>query len=926
MTQQDAFAEEVTFAAGLLTSEGYLTSSASQDQLRDRLRDVLTSSLWIPGRQTDDTVTGLLARPPQWRPPDFELVEQFAPALRAAWQETIELEDVQDAAVLRVTVDSVENAAHLSGWTVSNIRLVPSVATPARVFRWRWPLRLGVAQGTKTDRWLDELRSDEHYGALFEAQVQPMLDRQSSVEIYFCDKTAEWLAAEFFNPHHISCVMVVGDQSSDQLLELALWTGATIAAGIPTDDVRWFHAFLDQLARDRPLDVALAMAVPDALVACPPGLINITGVGHWAKFFADSSHRADLVESFSAMSFESIEGAYEVVETINREVPAGSETAVVLNFLMSAPGAEAGDHLDDLMDDEDGEPPSGDASDDVAGEESLALDAPFDLEDDGHPDEVQIDAVLDVEAPEGESARQLLAQMFRDGTICQQSLAPGTKHMLSVRIALPRAGEVGIPFPEDKVPGDETGVANLVVDVSSEDGSFHGTAPMILPTSDRARPSTTAGFEVTTGDEGSILQLKITILYQGRPIQAGLLLATVRSSPLPNDEIQFFAVPLSAPREPRPMTAADVTLEDNGVTLANLGTDQHSPIPLTGNNQWAQVFEQEASQVLGDDYAPGTIDDPLSVELLIRLARKGRRFADTLADLGLRDARTIAVLVRFNAPVLPLELAYDGTAPDLDAKLCDCVQNRARPPTKGCRRTSSKTVCPYAFWGMNRVIARTVKGRPVERLTPRTLLSALSLRPVLYAAAQRADNGSPPDALPSKRLEDALKRSAGDSGYARVKNWDRWRRAVKKSSPQLLVVLGHTDSSRGEAKIEIGQQSWLSQPSISLDELGAANKPAPVILLFACDSAVVGDVFGPLPGTFIDKGAAAVVATLTKFKGQHAAEAAVATVSAIYKRAPRGGLTLGTALLEARRELVARGLLVGLLLVVHGEIDVELAT
>jgi hypothetical protein len=141
-----------------------------------------------------------------------------------------------------------------------------------------------------------------------------------------------------------------------------------------------------------------------------------------------------------------------------------------------------------------------------------------------------------------------------------------------------------------------------------------------------------------------------------------------------------------------------------------------------------------------------------------------------------------------------------------------------------------------------------------------------------------------------------------------------------------LVVLGHTDISHGQAKIEIGTKSWLSQALITIKELGAANKPAPLILLFACDSAGVGDPFGPLPGAFINEGAAAVVAALTKFNGQQAAEAAVATLSAMRTTAPACGRTLGTALFQARRSLVAAGLLVGLLLVSQGEIDVELTT
>jgi hypothetical protein len=209
---------------------------------------------------------------------------------------------------------------------------------------------------------------------------------------------------------------------------------------------------------------------------------------------------------------------------------------------------------------------------------------------------------------------------------------------------------------------------------------------------------------------------------------------------------------------------------------------------------------------------------------------------------------------------------------------------------------------------------------------PRPQLRALSLRPVVYAAADRADNGSPPAALPSHLLQNALTEHAGADHVTRVTNWRDWRTAVKQTNPQLLVVLGHTDQAQSEVRVEIGKESLLSQPDISNRELGTPHNPAPVLLLFACDSAVSGDVFGALPGTFIYKGAAAVVASLTKFKGQHAADACVAVSSALYGSAGEEGLTLGTALTRARRDLVARGLLVGLLLVAVGEIDVNLTT
>ncbi|WP_166904995.1 hypothetical protein [Mycobacterium sp. DL440] len=520
-----------------------------------------------------------------------------------------------------------------------------------------------------------------------------------------------------------------------------------------------------------------------------------------------------------------------------------------------------------------------------------------------------------------DTPRQLIAEFFRDNAVCTV-LTPGQDHTLAVRIAVPRRGQRGIDFDEEDVEFDLDGAADLVIDVTSDDGTFHATRPMVLP-QDHTRPSTTAAFPVRAGDDGTILQLNITVLYRNRPIRAGRIVAVVRSSALPDDEIQFWPIGLSSPSEPTAVTGADVALEDNGVTLSVLGTNHADGIPLADAENWSKVFEQVASQVLGNDSAPGAITDPEAVRLLILLARRGSQFADKLAELGLQDARTISVMVRPDSTVLPFELAYDGPAPTETAALCDCAGQR--PAAQGCTRTrSNKRVCPWAFWGMNRVIARTVRLGRVPATESRPKLAELALRPVVYAAANRADIGSPADQLPSELLESALTQRVGPASCTRVSTWPKWRTAVKQTNPQLLVVLGHTDQSQSEFRIEIGGHSTLSQPDISPRELGLPTNPAPVVLLFACDSAISGDVFGALPATFIRKGAAAVVATLTKFKGQHASQAAIAVVSALFANAAIDGITLGSALTQARRDLVAGGLLVGLLLVAVGEIDLEL--
>ena len=225
---------------------------------------------------------------------------------------------------------------------------------------------------------------------------------------------------------------------------------------------------------------------------------------------------------------------------------------------------------------------------------------------------------------------------------------------------------------------------------------------------------------------------------------------------------------------------------------------------------------------------------------------------------------------------------------------------------------------------MNRIIARTNSFAPIDNPEPRPPLGDLALRPVVYAASSRADNDSPPGSLPSETLAEALIERAGASRVTRVDDWGQWSTAVSESGPQLLVVLGHTEAGQAEFSIEIGTNSFLHQPDISAAYVSALTGPAPVVLLFSCGSGASGDVFGTLAGTFIGRGAAAVVASWTKFNGKQAAEACATVASALYTTNPvDDDFTLGTALMNARRDLVGRGLLAGLLLVAVGEIDIK---
>jgi hypothetical protein len=228
---------------------------------------------------------------------------------------------------------------------------------------------------------------------------------------------------------------------------------------------------------------------------------------------------------------------------------------------------------------------------------------------------------------------------------------------------------------------------------------------------------------------------------------------------------------------------------------------------------------------------------------------------------------------------------------------------------------------------MYRTIVRTIEG-PARRTADTQAPASLRLRPVLYAAAALADDDLPAGTTeaqyPSRLLQDAL-RDALDTEVARVTNWRSWRTQVRAARPELLVVLAHSEKVDGESTLQIGRQSVLTQLEITPSLVMGPGSPRPLVLLLACASGVPGDAFfGSLPASLTHRGAAAVVATLSLIKGPAGAQAGAALVAELTRSASPEGTTLGTALTHARRELIRTGQLAALVLVAHGEIDLQL--
>jgi hypothetical protein len=439
--------------------------------------------------------------------------------------------------------------------------------------------------------------------------------------------------------------------------------------------------------------------------------------------------------------------------------------------------------------------------------------------------------------------------------------------------------------------------------------------PISLSRDKATLPSTWARFRFTTPAEGSLVSIEIVLLYQGKPLQAATYVSPVGAG-LPGETPTLTTFALSGPDEPTDdLRPVDASLDGRKADLAH--TDgRGGTVTIADVQQKLNAIEDRVSKVLGVPGAPDSFDDARAFELLVTLARIGTQLRLLLGPLELDDSSSINVRVNPETPVLPLELVYSGPAPrEKGAKLCRHVDE---PPAlgEGCDLASTTIVCPYAFWGLSRSISRTIESTPTKRSRPWTQPS--SPFSVLYASTDIADDGATAP-TPSETVLASAKTSF--QPVTRVTSWTAWRKAVRTSKPNLLVVLGHTLVEGGETRLYIGRKSSISRVDISAELLRADDSAPPLVLLIACATAVLGDVFGTLPGSLTANGAGAVVGTLSKIVGPQGAEATVHLLDSLHGAAP--GATVGDAVAGARHTLVAQKRPIGLLLVSHGEMDTK---
>ena len=287
-------------------------------------------------------------------------------------------------------------------------------------------------------------------------------------------------------------------------------------------------------------------------------------------------------------------------------------------------------------------------------------------------------------------------------------------------------------------------------------------------------------------------------------------------------------------------------------------------------------------------------------------------------------------LVPSTIEFFPLEYVYTGPPPKTGAEVCPNVLgalengtcDRAVPgsPDPGpCPNQHDKGfLCPMHFWGFGRLIERngtTSPEMPASGTQGTSMCGCVPTKSpygkvegLLFAASNRVFR------YKTKLEEQAWERAAllkelaeCFGNVADVSNWDDWRERVEKTTPNLLLLVAHSDKYLSTPVLEIGDKQLLGRHEIDRDLSGAAGRPQLLVLL-GCSTAGVTENFQPYPERFRDAGVSIVLAPVAPIRGADAVPIAKALAHLLQSRLAQPEPTaFGELLPLLRRQLLRAG-------------------
>jgi hypothetical protein len=282
--------------------------------------------------------------------------------------------------------------------------------------------------------------------------------------------------------------------------------------------------------------------------------------------------------------------------------------------------------------------------------------------------------------------------------------------------------------------------------------------------------------------------------------------------------------------------------------------------------------------------------------------------------------------------LFPIEFVYSKGNPAEKATLCQSWQNLLEANEGHCPFCSHKSIinegtglaeaiCPYGFWALSKIIERLDPGTAGSSSAPRT--NAHNLPPIssaIFAASNKVPQTERDAAW------ETIKSKITDS--EQVTTWPSWRQTINHRQPRLLIALPHHDQGAVEDYIEIGDiamgedLSRLRRSQITADYVNpSGDDPGPILLLLGCKTSTASELgYIGLVREFQRQKTTIVLGTVAQILGRHAAPLAKELVKQI-TAIEDSETDFGTIMRRVRREMLARGYLMGLCLVAVGDAE-----
>ncbi|WP_326643667.1 hypothetical protein OIE67_23200 [Nonomuraea fuscirosea] len=852
-----------------------------------------------------------------------------------AWQIAVTWQPGVRLAVRQDERDAELVALLASGTGVVSVVHEAQVAEPREIPRWSWPLRLTVPddpvatetvrelRAAITDRaelvtsttasgrwnrtslllltgepWTRPLMSEDREQPVTGEQGERLLTGEQRGQPLFGDdqerllsgeERARPLVGEVSSPVRATAVVALtgAPWSPQDLRELGRRHRAAVAAALdPGPRPRqWLEALLALLSQDAPLDVALHQAAGACDAPAPLVVAD--------PRYLDSTRIRPLL-------------AAAPYETLSRD-----DASRVRRALRGGPGGDAGTVVHGTA------------------------------------------AELRAAAHRGRrlSARHLRADVVEhDGETPAERITPDSPFHVRVRIAAGQARPDEQPFPSDALPpGPVHRLTVLATDLAPPPGGERVVrhAEIDLPAEGS---SGTAVLTFQAGPPGAAVEIAIMVLHRSRFLQTGVLSGRAGAAEPP--EFRADAVVRASLDDLDLARAHDAALShgtdsagtETVTTQAGAYVQVHEPLNPT---ETVETLLSGLRLLVTDAYQPAGYQDERFAELLIRLARLGRRLRKNLFPerewntsgtiQALRAARSVSVFSARPGAFLPLELVYDrpvDSGPGRSLSLCPHAPALLeRPGCAGCpERERPGVVCPFGFWGASKVIERHVRSdladaRYAVGISPDVDRHACALDPICAAASDRADHN---DAAAWSAAAASLEREL--PGAVRfASSWEsldelvRDARAGGAATAMVLLVPHSEVDGDGIGVLSLGDEDKV-EITDGLEFLFAGDGgPEPVVLVLGCTTAGGPTLFSDTAALLLHDGAPGVIATLVPVLGRHIVPVGVHLVRELRLAAARpGGSSLGEALLRARRRLLTSGDACVLALAGFGDTDWEL--